>query len=385
MQPAATTAAKASGRAALAAASERSTRIGVTPAARLHRTTVNATNPIFLAATAVALMAGAAPCQCDLQWLPGDPIPFLWGPTDATALWDPDGAGPAPAALLVGGRNMTVGRHTQLGVAAWDGTDWTALEGIAEASALVVHQGELFAADGAAVYRRTGNGWHSVGALSANAEVKAMASFQGQLYVGGSFSSVQGMAALNIARWNGTSWSGVGGGTAGPVAALASHTFQNQPGLYVAHNLVSGSGTQGTLSAWNGASWSVVATAAGGPIHALAARLGSSAANTYLFAGGDFTSLGGVQGSNVVRYVPSTNAWTTVGNAPATTRLHVRNTGINGFDLFGCVGSAPRRWTGSTWAPIGAVNGEGTLAYFGGRYVTAFANGGVLEIDGTAW
>ncbi len=42
----------------------------------------------------------------------------------------------------------------------------------------------------------------------------------GNLYVGGSFTSAGGVTVNNIAKWNGTSWSAIGGGVNGNVNTL---------------------------------------------------------------------------------------------------------------------------------------------------------------------
>src|SRR5712691_4719460 len=46
--------------------------------------------------------------------------------------------------------------------------------------------------------------------------VGACCSIGADLYVGGSFSWAGGISALNVARWDGTTWYPVGAGTGGP-------------------------------------------------------------------------------------------------------------------------------------------------------------------------
>jgi hypothetical protein len=54
-----------------------------------------------------------------------------------------------------------------------------------------------------------------------NGAVLAMVWARGNLYIGGSFTAVGGVAARNVARWDGRSWHAVGSGLNGPVLALA--------------------------------------------------------------------------------------------------------------------------------------------------------------------
>lgn len=54
-----------------------------------------------------------------------------------------------------------------------------------------------------------------------NGEVLAMVWARGNLYIGGSFTAVGGVAARNVARWDGRTWHAVGSGLNGPVLTLA--------------------------------------------------------------------------------------------------------------------------------------------------------------------
>ena len=60
----------------------------------------------FLAAlTLISFVSLIRPCpaQCSFDWLPGDPVPGVAGSAGSSVLWDPDGTGPAPEMLVVGG------------------------------------------------------------------------------------------------------------------------------------------------------------------------------------------------------------------------------------------------------------------------------------------
>ena len=52
----------------------------------------------------------------------------------------------------------------------------------------------------------------------------------GNLYVGGGFSTIGGMSATNLAKWNGTTWSAFGTGTDNGVNAI---TLDSSGNLYV--------------------------------------------------------------------------------------------------------------------------------------------------------
>src|SRR5262245_24880211 len=104
---------------------------------------------VALALVCSLLVAAVRPAtgQCTLQWQPGDPIPTVHGDADATLVFDPDGAGPAPAVLVVGGR-FGVGNQLTTSLAAFDGSTWSALgaPSLLQVTALANWNGQLVAA-----------------------------------------------------------------------------------------------------------------------------------------------------------------------------------------------------------------------------------------------
>src|SRR5262249_52353662 len=107
-----------------------------------------------------------------------------------------DGGGPA---LYVGGQFTTAGGVSANGIAKWDGTSWTPL-------------GSGIASPG------------SVEVLTTYDDGSGPA-----LVVGGGFTVAGGVAAMNLAQWNGQSWSALGTGVDGRVDALA--TYDDGAGL----------------------------------------------------------------------------------------------------------------------------------------------------------
>ncbi|HEX5052572.1 MAG TPA: hypothetical protein VFZ65_12425, partial [Planctomycetota bacterium] len=120
------------------------------------------------------------------------------GSCHATAVWDPDGAGPAPAVLVVGGR-FAAGTLVDTSLVAFDGTGWSALgtPPFVGVRALTVWNG-LFVAAGSsglqhAIAIRDGTVWVAGGsAAGINDCTDTMAGFQGDL-VRGRSTSVDGV------------------------------------------------------------------------------------------------------------------------------------------------------------------------------------------------
>src|SRR5438045_583064 len=76
---------------------------------------------------ALAIRAQVANGQCPFAWQPGDGVPGTDGGVAAAVVWDPDGPGPLPPMLVVGGGFQLAGKILASNIAAWDGTSWQAL------------------------------------------------------------------------------------------------------------------------------------------------------------------------------------------------------------------------------------------------------------------
>ncbi len=119
----------------------------------------------------------------------------------------------------------------------------------------------------------------------------------GEIYVGGYFSEIDGVAANNIAVWNGMEWRALGGGTNGEVYALAV----SGSSLYVGgdFNRVNGTNVVANhVAQWNGTQWLALSSGSADPdiesgfnepVRALAAD-----GNGGVYAGGDFDEPSGV-------------------------------------------------------------------------------------------
>ncbi len=356
---------------------------------------------------AAALVLAAAPslfAQCPLQWLPGDPIPFARGEVNASTVWDPDGAGPQPPVLVVGGE-VAAGGMLATAIAAFDGTSWSPLgtPPMANVTALTAWNGQLVAAGGSGSSHQiasfAGTTWTVLG--TANGVVKAMTTFSGDLFVGGLFRVLNGAQMRSVARWNGVSWSEPGGGIGGEVRAMAV-----LGSLFVGGSLTSAGGAPvGNLALWNGVSWSAGATF-DGPIDALAVRSNISVVNSFVFAGGSFTTVGTVPAAHIARFTLSTGAWSSVPGLPGLScrTLHVRNTGSFGFQLHAGVdspGVSDKVWqlSGSSWVSLGAITdaiepSPTTLSFWNGQYVVGLDHSPAIQTpleravrlhDGTTW
>ncbi len=313
----------------------------------------------FAAATMAASSLSRA--QCPPQWVPQDGVlPGVSGmAVNAMVKWDPDGSGPQPVVLVVGGVIWRAGGVAVSGLAAWDGAMWRHLDDFSDSyvTRLAVHNGQLIVArhnspylsdaeiyslgpgPGPAYMGVTSHTGHSqVGAIS------GLATWQGQLIAAGSFTHLAGQPFENIAVWNGAAWQPFASGVP-PAYALVLH--MGQP-------VVSNGGA---VRAWNGVSWQVLGDADGW-ISALAVY------NNELIAGGSFATMGG-HATNLIARWDGTSWHAMAGGVgiPGTNDEVRAMRTYNGELIAGGVfnsqygwhtGPGVKRWNGASWQNAGS-------------------------------
>jgi hypothetical protein len=274
---------------------------------------------------------------------------------------------------VAGGRVHVVGTGQPgivdaIPVALWDGSDWSALHPCSR------YEGLPTVCDAVAVDGTT-------------------------VYVGGSFTGKGDVGANNVARWTGSAWDAMGGGTDGAVHAIAAG-----PGFAYAGGAFSKAGgiAAGNVALWDGSAWSPLGAGTNGEVRALAL-----ATNGDLYVGGSFSAATGIAVSNVARW-NATEGWRPLGAGVngAVSALVIDDRGdLYAAGSFGAAGTAAAarvaRWNGVAWSGVGtgisSISGTPTvdcLAY-GSGYLYAggsFQHGTGLEVlnnvarwDGTSW
>ena len=230
-------------------------------------------------------------------------------------------------------------------VARWDGVAWTPLPTIVGlgASARAVAQlpngdlvvGGLFATGSPPfgnLARWNGTAWSVVGGGVDNVVTSLLALPNGDLIVGGAFTRVGNVNqnALGIARWNGSSWSSMGAGFFQGVMGLEA--FPNGDLLAMGQfATVAGVATPG-LARWNGSAWASAAPGVTGSPRAM------TVTDTGIVVAGNPFRVGGQMSAPFLQLAPS---------CPASTQTLGT----------GCVGSAgplqlagtARAWLGGTF------------------------------------
>lgn len=173
-------------------------------------------------------------------------------------------------------------------VARWDGAAWQPMgDGFPEpASSFAVFQGQLIAAGDGWVRRWNGSAWTTING-GPRGPVNSMIVYGDRLVAAGFFSTV-GLAtpARSIATWNGTSWSRFGAGAQG-LAGIDGRVWKLavlDGDLVAAGEFASAGGVPAAnIARWDGTSWQSMGGGTNDRVNALAVYNGE------LILGGPFT------------------------------------------------------------------------------------------------
>ncbi|MGH2544284.1 MAG: hypothetical protein ACRDIB_15935, partial [Ardenticatenaceae bacterium] len=279
--------------------------------------------------------------------------------------------------LYAGGSFTTAGGVPVNHIARWDGASWSALgsgvsgtdhtyvSALAVAADGTLYAGGRFTHAGATmvnyIARWDGTSWSKVGGGVSGGNdywrgVSALAiAPDGILYVGGHFTSAGPILANNIAQWDGASWNALGGGTDASVysLAVAPDGTLYTGGLFT----IAGGMPASYLAQWDGNEWGAIGSGANDSVRALAV-----APDDALYAGGSFSTAGGVPARHIARWDGS--AWSVLGSG----------SGIPGSRFE------------SGYIQALAASLDGTL-YAGGDFtrVDGIAANHIARWDGTAW
>ena len=154
-------------------------------------------------------------------------------------------------------------------IAAWDGNQWTPFDsGLNRrtVTALALFEGDLVAgvragSDSSYVARWNGASWQSLGG-TLNGFIGALTVYQGLLVAGGDFDTAGGVPANSIAAWNGTTWAPLGSGIAGGLNSTGSvmALTADATTLVAGGEFLSAGGVPAVnVARWNGTTWGPLA------------------------------------------------------------------------------------------------------------------------------
>jgi hypothetical protein len=299
--------------------------------------------------------------------------------------------------LYVCGLFQRVDGVRMAGLARWDGRSWSGIGDVAGLGIVMatdgvnLYLGGSFTSVGGvpatniAKWNPATAGWSALGdslgidSAGLSTHVSALHWTDGVLYAGGAFTNSGSQAIRNLARWDGSNWTEVGGGTDGPVYTFAF----SDADLYVGGNFTNAGATVARgVARWDGASWSPLGSgliapppstgvAFPTPVSAIAV-LGSD-----LIVGGTFTNAGGIRALRIARWDGA--AWHSMGNMNDMV-VKIRTSGTNAY-IGGWFTQADdyivnhlTRWDGTRFHPLGPA-GQSEGALFPGLRALASGNG----------
>lgn len=198
--------------------------------------------------------------------------------------------------------------------------------------------------------------------------VNAVAVMGGDVFIGGTFTAVDGVVASRVAKWNGSAWSALGSGASGTVNAMA--VLGSELFIGGTFSSVGGVSLTSRLAKWNGTSWLAV----GAGFNSTSVPTGGLAvAGSELFVG---------RGTQVQKWNGS--ALSNVGPTTDTISGIATQDGIN---VYVVGNSTCRHWNGSTWTTLKTfdeiateVAMLGSDVYVGGQFTNYLE-----RWDGSAW
>jgi PKD domain len=308
--------------------------------------------------------------------------------------------------LYAGGSFTTAGGVSANGIAKWNGNVWSALGTGMDSSGMNSGVGNL-AVSGTDLYaggyittvsgviasgiaKWDGNAWSALGPPGMNSDVAAVAVSGTDIYVGGYFTTTGGVLANHIAKWDGTTWSALGSGLNNVVSALAVSGTDLYAG---GHFNMAGGVSANRIAKWDGTTWSALGSGMTDAVFSLAVS------GRNLYAGGFFTNAGGISASHIAKW--DGNTWSALGSGMNRNVFGLTVSGANlyaggTFTTAGGV-SANRiaKWDGGAWSALGSGLNDhvsalamcGTDLYAGGYFTTAggLAANKIAKWNGSAW
>ena len=196
------------------------------------------------------------------------------------------------------------------GEALYVAGNYTNIGGVSDASFIAKWDGSSYAALGAPI---AGNVPLIVFAIETWDDGTGEA-----LYVGGRFTSIDGVSASRIAKWDGSRWTALGSGLTGPgvtpsVMAMAAFDDGTGEALYVAGQTFDTAGgvSVSRIARWDGSSWSPVGDGFDDGI-VWGLTVFDDGNGPALYASGTFTSSGGVPMTGLARW--DGTSWENVGD-----------------------------------------------------------------------
>jgi hypothetical protein len=240
--------------------------------------------------------------------------------------------------LYAGGYFTRAGGVPVNNVARWDGSTWSSL--------------------GDGIW--SGHSWDTVNALAADN--------RGNVFAGGNFTMAGGINAVNIARWNGDTWSPVGGGiqSSRNSTSWVSSMLVDGQNIYTGGEFdLAGSTPVKSIARWNGDSWDTLQGGAWRDNNPPDVRSLAINRDGMIYAAGYFNMAGGKCARSIAVWDGAD--WSGLGKSTSTdgaitTMIPDQQGGYYVAGEFDCAGGQVANhiahWDGVSWSTMG--NGLGS-------------------------
>lgn len=328
------------------------------------------------------------------SWHAYDRLPGNYPVIRALVVFDGD--------LHVGGEFGTSYPTNGPNIQRWTGGEWEIVGGTLQGGVndLLIVDGQLLASSGTRVIRWTGTAWEILG--EGDGVVQCLVEFNGSVIAGGAFTSMDGITASRVAKWDGVEWSEVSTGVDDQVNDMLVHGGV----LYLGGRFATaGSVPASGAVAWDGASFLELNGGVGGEVVSLAEYGGQ------VVVGGTFRKSDGAAGNKVARWDGA--QWLELGYGVVSTASGSVNALVSWDGQLVVAGQFPQvdmptsplqgitavnlaTWTIDGWGVVGAgVDGDGihgltqlsSDVYAVGEFNTAGQQllRGVGRWDGRSW
>jgi trimeric autotransporter adhesin len=315
----------------------------------------------------LGLLSVAPPlsAQCDSPgWQPGEGLRGMNGTVTASLVWERPGG--APPVLVAAGSFSIAGTTFVSQIALWNGSSWEvpgssvpaqfndtihALTTLPDGS--LVAGGTFRTINGVTrerIARWDGTAWQPLGTGLGTLNttiVRALAVLpNGDLIAAGRFMNAGGVAATNIARWNGTAWQPLGSGLGNTTTDVNALLVLPGGDLISAGTFTTSAGVSlPGIARWTGEAWLPLGAGISGNVRAL-----TLLPNGDLVATGDISAVANATQRNVLRW--DGNAWlgmsAAVPSGPVGNALQV----LPNSTLV-AAGSTIQFWNGLAWVALG--------------------------------